>query len=129
MAIKYQDLKPTDASFKLNGREFEMRPFDLAARVWAEDEFKTDEQPSGLLNLSQQVQDLRNLNPVYKCAWHLLKRKREFGSFERFLEAIEKSDEGESVVAGEIFKAFVKVLGVSEPMIEEMAEDVELKKP
>lgn len=128
MSIKYQDLNPTEASFILNKKEYYLRPFDLAARVWAEDAFATKENKSGLMELSELVQDMTSFTAVYKCVWHLLKRKRDFGFFDNFLKAIGDDDNGEHLTTKGIYDAFVKTLGVSEPQIEDMKDELELKK-
>lgn len=123
--IKYSDLKPSNATFVLNEVEYELRPFDLAARVWANDEFATETEPNGLVNLSKTVQDMTSFSAVYKCAWHLLKRKRSFGFYENFLKEIDKD---EHKITADIYKAFVRTLGVSEPQLDNFKEELELKK-
>lgn len=130
MAISYKDLNPTESSFTLNGVEYFLRPFDLVARVWASDYFANPENKEGLQVLSDLVQDLSSFDAVYRCAWHLLKRKRDFGNYEAFVSAIEKGDESknQNVITGEIYNAFVKTLGVSEPQMEKYREDIEIKK-
>lgn len=128
MAIEYKDLNPVTATFTLNEKEYELRPFDLVAQVWAMDEFKTKEEPNGIVVLSDLVQEMTNFNAVYKCTWHLLKRKRDFGFFDNFLKAIENDNRGANPVTQDIYKAFVKTLGVSQPHIDEFTEELELKK-
>lgn len=128
MAINYKDLNPTEASFRMNKREYFLRPFDLAARVWADDEFATEDSPSGLVNLSRKIDDFTNFSPLLKCAWYLLRNKKDFGFYDQFIIDIENSEEGSTAVIGDIYRAFVKTLGVSDPMIEEIKEELELKK-
>jgi len=130
MAISYKDLNPTEASFILNKTEYFLRPFDLVARVWASDYFATKENQEGLYALSELVQDLSSFEAVYRCTWHLLKRKRDFGTYEDFIKAIELGDDTNDQVnvTAQIYNAFVKTLGVSEPQMEKYREDIDLKK-
>lgn len=130
MAISYKDLNPTESSFTLNGVEYFLRPFDLVARVWASDYFATPENKEGLYVLSELVQDFSSFEAIYRCAWHLLKRKRDFDTYENFVKAIEAGDEARDqvTVTSDIYNAFVKTLGVSEPQMEKYREDMEIKK-
>jgi len=130
MAISYQDLNPVCASFRFNDNDYELRPFDLAAQVWAHTEFATDDNKNGVDVLSTRIQDLSDFEPILKCAWHLLKRKRHFGFYDEFVSQISKGDiaSNQSKLIGDIYNAFVKTLGVSQPQLDQIKEDLELKK-
>lgn len=130
MSISYKDLNPTQSSFVLNEKEYFLRPFDLAARVWADDYFATPEQKSGLVVLSEKIQDMKSFETLFRCCWHLLKRKRDFGYYENFVKAIEEGDDKKSsqVLIADLYKAFVYTLGVSEPMLAKFEEEIEVKK-
>ena len=130
MGIAYEDLNPVNASFRFNSKEYELRPFDLAAQVWARNEFATDAEPNGVEILSKRIQDMTDFEPILKCAWHLLKRKRDFGFYDEFVKQIGKGDDDNKEVAliGLIYKAFVKTLGVSQPQLDSIADELELKK-
>ena len=130
MAIKYEDLNPICASFTFHNKEYELRPFDLAAQVWAHTTFATEENENGVEVLSALVKDMKNFDPLFKCAWHLLKRKRDFGFYEEFVKQIGKGDDNSdsTKLIGDIYKAFVKCLGVSQPQLDQIADELELKK-
>jgi len=130
MSISYQDLKPVESSFILNKKEYFLRPFDLSARVWADDFFSNENQSSGLIVLSEKIKDMKNFEALYRCCWHLLKRKRDFGFYENFVLSIEKGDEDSDSIklTGDLYRAFVRSLGLSEPQLEKFKEDLELKK-
>lgn len=131
MSIKYEDLNPVCSSFRFQGKDFELRPFDLAAQVWAHNEFATKENKNGVEVLSQRIQDTTDFEPLLKCAWHLLKRKRHFGFYDEFVKQIDKGDdESDKIkILGEIYRAFVETLGVSQPQLDTIEEELELKKP
>lgn len=130
MPISYQDLNPMESSFILNKKEYFLRPFDLAARVWADDYFSTEKEQSGLIVLSKKIQDLTNFEALYRCCWHLLKKKRDFGFYENFVHSIENGDDdSDSIkITMDLYKAFTRSLGLSEPQLEKFKEDFELKK-
>jgi len=130
MSIAYKDLKPSDATFVMNKKEYELRPFDLTAQVWASEFFATKEQPNGLITLSEKIADFGNFSALYNCIWHLLKRKRDFNHFSSFLSQVEKGDEDKDStgLTGDMYRAFVKTLGVSQPQLENIQEELELKK-
>ena len=131
MAINYEDLHPVSASFRFKKHEYYLRPFDLAAQVWAHSEFATPENSNGVEVLSTRIQDLTDFEPVLKCAWHLLKRKRHFGFYSEFVNQIEAGDDDSDKIKliGDIYTAFVKTLGVSQPQLDNIREELELKKP
>ena len=39
MTIALKDLKPKSSKIKVKGKEYELKPFSLAIRVWAENYF------------------------------------------------------------------------------------------
>lgn len=130
MAIPFHDLNPVHLSFKLNKKTYELRPFDLTAQVWARCEFATKEQPDGLVVLTGLIQDMNNFEPLFKCVWHLLKRKRDFGYFEEFVSQIDKGDDDsdKGTLIGQLYLIFTKSLQISQPDMEDIEEDLELKK-
>jgi len=130
MSIKYEDLNPRHSSFTLNNKDYEIRPFDLAAQVWARNEFATSDNKDGIVVLTELIQDMNNPMPLFKCVWHLLKRKRDFGFYEEFVKAIEKGDNDSDKfkIMSEMWSAFLETLGLSQPQLESIREEMELKK-
>lgn len=130
MSIPFYELNPTCLSFRLNGKEYEIRPFDLTAQVWARCEFATKEQPDGLVILSELIQDMNNFDPLLKSIWHLLKRKRDFGFYEEFVSQIDKGDKDsdKGKVLTNLYVIFTNALQLSQPNMNDIEEDLELKK-
>ncbi len=132
-AVKIQDLNPIEATIKLNDTEYTLRKFDLLARSWAHTEFSTNENQDALGALADNMKNILESNdytPLLKVCWHLLKRKRDFKTYELFVSAVEKGDDENSTVMklGELLMAFNKTLGLSELSMDEIKEDIELKK-
>ncbi len=128
--MKYHELNPTSAKFELDNQEFTLRAFDLQAQVWAYNEFATEENKDGIEVLSNRISDIKDADCYLRVAWHLMRRKVYFGTYTNFLNKIQVEYKGDrywdKVV--EIYKCVVKTLGVSQPHIEELEEDLELKK-
>lgn len=132
-AVKTHELKPSNAHIKLNGKEYELRSFDLLAQSWAHREFATETQPEGMFNLADKLRVMHeDLSTLIKCCWHLLKQKSDFGSldgFERAVIAEGKRRQSEIEVYGELVNALNYTLGVSSITEDDIREDDELKKP
>ena len=126
--MKYQDLNPTEATFKLCDQEFTIGKFSLIAQTWAYNEFATTEEPNGVNVLAQQIADINNSECLLKCVWFLMRRKHFFGSYENFVSKIEDLGDGKWAKIMELYTAFVQTLGVSQPDLEEIQEELELKK-
>ena len=130
MSIPFYELNPTCLSFKLNGNEYEIRPFDLTAQVWARCEFATKDESDGLVVLSELIQDMNNFDPLLKSIWHLLKRKRDFGFYEEFVLRIDKGDKDSNKVKilSNLYVIFTNALQLSQPNMNDIEEDLDLKK-
>jgi len=126
--IEYKDLVPVPAKISLDDQEFTLRAFDLAAQVWAYNEFATPENKDGVENLSERINDIKDTDCILKCTWHLMNRKTHFGTYEKFVTCVDKHDEKWTKIM-EFYQAFVKTLGVSQPKLEEIAEEMQVKKP
>ena len=128
MGIEYNELNPADSVFTLKGREFEIRSFDLLAQSWAHSFFATADEPNGMSVLARRVSNIEDVEAIAQIAFHLLKDKEFFNkNFKEFMTAIESEDR-KWIKVVEIYKAVVKTLGVSQPKIEEIREEIELKK-
>lgn len=130
-AVQLQDLNPADSVISLRGQEYEIRKFDLLARSWAYSEFQTEEEPNGLLVLSKRMAKIEeDFEPLLRCVWHLLKRKRDFKDYKDFVLAVGEGDDSNSTMMkmGELLRAFNRTMGISELKEDEIKEDLELKK-
>jgi hypothetical protein len=128
--MEYHELNPSDAKFELDGEEFTIRAFDLAAQVWCYNEFATPENKDGITVLSERISDFKDADAVLRLTWHLLRRKTYFGNYSTFLNAVEKekTDNNFWNKIMEIYGAIVKTLGVSQPQLAEIKQEMELKK-
>jgi len=129
MGAKIYELNARDAEFVLDGKTYHLRKFDLNARVWAHDEFKTEDEQDGLKALAQRLQNKWNdLPAVSKTVFHLIKEKDLFGTYESFIDAIEKAPKNTNTILIDLYNALNACLGASEPSKDEIEEDEELKK-
>lgn len=126
--MEYHDLKPVESTVIVDSKELTLRPFDLSAQVWAYNFFATKDNPDGMRVLAQRISDIRDAEAVLRLTWHLLKEKQFFLSYENFVDKIDKDSKGKWVRVVELYKAVVKTLGVSQPQIDEIQEELELKK-
>lgn len=128
--MKFNELNPTDAKIEIDDREFSLRAFDLAAQVWCYNEFATESNPDGMAVLSERIQDMKDADAILKLTWHLLKRKTYFKNYNNFLKIIESENKKNNYwnKIMELYQAVVVTLGVSQPQLEELQQDLELKK-
>jgi hypothetical protein len=128
MAISYDELNPIDAEVIINNKTFTLGRFNLLAQCWANKEFSTEENKNGLENLSKNIQDWRQPEPLLKLSWYLLKEKSIFNaSYEEFVNFVDNKNSKWNNIKN-IFESVVKTIGVSQPQIDDMAEEIELKK-
>lgn len=122
--INIKDLNPRESTFDLAGKTYTLKKFSLAARVWVEYEFSTPQQKSGLMALSDMMRDL-DPGAFAKVSYYLLKDKSDFPTIEKFIDAL-----GDDVtILGVLGRPIVECFGVSNPDLEDIEEDLELKKP
>ena len=126
--MRYEDLNPMPASIRLNGHDYEMRAFDLNAQVWADFEFANTEK-KGLEVLSERLRRF-DAQASLKLCWHLLDKKgqRHLGGFDNFVKLCGKEGDTDWDMIVEIYKKLLIVIGVSQPMLEDVKRDLELKK-
>ncbi len=129
MPVGLTQLNYVDEELVLDRKVYHLRKFDLLARAWVHDEFKTDTQPDGLHALAQRLaENWYDVPAVTKTVFHLLKEKDTFGTYENFLNTIEKSEKQTELIILEMYKALNEVLKKSEPSDEQIGETQELKK-
>jgi len=83
--ISIKDLNPSPSKFEVAGNVYHMKKFSLAAQVWADTEFSSDEQPSGLYNLSDSMRNL-DVAAIAKVAYYLLVDKSEIENYEGVID-------------------------------------------
>lgn len=128
MTISYHELNPKESEIELKSINFVLRKFDLSAQVWAYNNFATDKQKDGVKVLSERIQDLNDFGAVIEVVWHLLKNKMHFNNnIEYFKAAIELEDYPQLKIM-QFRESIVECLGVSQPKLNEIKEDIELKK-
>ena len=128
MGIQYHDLKPTESIIRLAGREYYLRPFDLTAQVWAYNFFSTPEKKDGVAVLAERLADMNDIEPILRTTWHLLRSKYDFGTYDAFVKKVDAVGQHKFKKISEFYVAVVQTLGVSQPHIEDLKEELELKK-
>ena len=121
--VSVNDLNPRPSEFLLGGKTYELKKFSLAAQVWAHDEFATPEEKNGLTVLSQKLVEL-DPKAIAKSCYYLMKDKKDFPSEENFIDALGDHYNVISI----LLEPFSRCLGVSQPTLDDTAEEVELKK-
>jgi len=127
MGIQYHELNPRRSKIILNDKEYYLRPFDLAAQVWCYEEFKTETEPNGIVALTKRLEDVQDIAAYTKVVFHLLEDKKDFGIYANFINEIEKNGKYSKTI--ELYNALVESLGVSQPQIDKIKKELELKKP
>lgn len=128
--MNYHELNPPNQSIRIDGKDFELRPFDLTAQSWAYYHFSSDQVKDGMLVLSKRIQDIRDAECYLQVAWHLLIRKEYFqGDYSNFVKTIEKNKEDRWNNLTSIYKSVALTIASSQPNFEDMKDDLEIKKP
>ena len=121
MKIPYHELNPRPYEFEMEGKAYKLAPFSLKAQTWAYEEFKTEQEPNGLKNLSELLKAV-DLKTAVVCCWYLLEDKKGLNIGE-FFEICQKHEN-----IRKPFDALAKTIGLSQPHIEGIEEELELKK-
>lgn len=127
-SIPYQELRPREAEFRLNGKTYVLKPFSIAVRVWCRTEFATKAEPNGLQNLTDRLKNAHELDvdAVTRCAYELMIDKSDFPTYQSFVESIDTKTA--QIDCGRMMTAICASIGLSQSHIEESARSVELKK-
>lgn len=127
MAIKAHELQPKQSSFSINGTVYELYPFSLSKRIWAQLHFSTDkEEANGLKVLSEKLADFKNFDTLAEVIHYLLKDKDDFKNPYELLQYAEKN--GGLKTYHKMYKALCECLGLSEPQMEDVENALEVKK-
>ena len=121
--VSISDLNPRESSFELRGKTYELKKFSLAAQVWAASAFATPENSDGLANLGQAVEKVDPVALTRVC-YYLLKDKKDFPILDSFADALGTH----FVVTRTLLKPFRECLGVSQPSVDDTAEELQIKK-
>lgn len=128
MAVGLTQLNQVNRTFELGGMTYTLRKFDLYARVWAQEEFRTEAEPDGVTALAKRLSEKWNDLPVLtKTIWHLLEEKVSFGTYERFIKAIENDKKNtQLIITQDLYPALLQTLTDSKP--DDGGEEAEVKK-
>ena len=127
MGIEYEELLPVEATITVKGKEYTLAPFSLAAQVWAKNYFATEEESDGLKNLLTKLDDVtKNPEPVLRVTWYLLRDKGDFGTFENFVESFDGRKKWLNIA--KLYPEVMTTIGVSQPALEEIRDELEIKK-
>ena len=122
MSFELKDLKPRDADIVINNKKYDVKKFSMAAQIWCYYEFGNKENKNGLHILKEKLED-GDLHASAKVIYYLLKDKSDFVDIDDFIERAAKFKNLEA-----IYKTLCKVMGYSQPEIEKIEKEVELKK-
>jgi len=130
MGISAKDLNPLPSSFLIGKKEYKMRDCDLLFEIWAHEKFSTPEETNGLIAFSRLASDLSKPKPILQAAYHLLVDDSDFANEEDFIIQIGKrAGVGKKYYTlNGIYQAMARSFGLSQPLMDEIAEDQELKK-
>lgn len=130
MAIEYTQLRPKSSKIILFDKEYILKPFSLAAQVWANHEFATTDRQNGLFNLAERMKNLNDLEAILKLTYYLMEDKTSWPTYKDFYNLFDKKKiEKPYLKIMEIYTALVECLGNSQPQnVEELEAEAELKK-
>lgn len=129
MAVELKDLKPKASKITIDGKNYELKPFTLSIRIWAEDYFKTPEQKSGIQELSNLLAGIEAnpdaaLDAACKTCFKLLVDKEDFGNVEKFIDKV-----GNYNNLMQMYKALCECIGLGNPELSlQEQEQLEIKK-
>jgi len=109
-------------SFQIAGKTYHLKKFSLAAQVWINEEFATNNELNGLENFSNELKK-PNLSVVSKVCYFLLEDKTDFPILESFINALGDTYTGLKI----LLSPLCTVITDAQP--EQMSEEeVKLKK-
>jgi len=127
MSTKLHDLNPLNTKLVIGKKTFYLGLFDLRARVWAHERFKTSEEPNGLFALAKRLESQwHDLPAITETVYELLLDKPS--TYNKFIKLIKKSKKHNILILVDLFKALNECFVKSEPALDELEEDSELKK-
>lgn len=121
--VSVNDLNPRESRFSLSGKTYELKKFSIAAQVWAADEFATDDKGNGLFVLSERLANV-DTGAIVKTCYYLLTDKTDFPTLESFVERLGS----DHTILKVLLDPLSETLGVSQPSVDETAEEIEIKK-
>lgn len=86
--MKLEEFNPAPPEININGKVVEFNKFRLIDKAWATLAFSSKEQPNGLQNLANGLQNLDAV-VIARLAWRLVKNKRDIDE-EAFYDYAEK---------------------------------------
>lgn len=127
--VPFTDLIPKNSKIKIHNKVYKLKPFTLAVELWATDEFKTPQEPNGLQVLSNRLRDFSDKEAVFKVIYKLIIDKSDFDTYEKFIKYVEEMEQERIYIfITECYYAISDTIGLSQPVIENIEEDIELKK-
>ena len=129
MAIKIHELNPLDSYFELNGERYELHSITLAKRIYIDNYFGTQEkgeEPNGVATLTKNLESFGNFEALSEIIFYLMKDKEKFKHAKDLLAHAEK--DGGTRTFELMYVALCECVGLSEPQLDEMANEIETKK-
>ena len=109
-------------SFQIAGKTYHLKKFSLAAQVWVNEEFATDNKLNGIENFSTELAK-SNLSVITKVCYFLMEDKTDFPHIDKFIDSLSDTYTGLKI----LLSPLCAVITDAQP--EQMSdEEVKLKK-
>ena len=127
--IHFSELIPRESTIKIFDKVYKLKPFTIAIETWAYYEFQTKDEKNGVKVLSDRLRDFNDKEAVLKCIYKLLVDKNDFDTYEKFIEKLDTYDRDKFYIfLTECYYSLSEAIGISQPVIENIEEELELKK-
>lgn len=127
--VNYSDLRPKKSKIKLLEKTYILKPFSIGVETWAYYEFQTKDERNGMNVLSERLRDFNDKEALLKTLHKLIIDKEDFPEYEDFLKLVETlGQEKIYLFLMEGFYSIAETIGLSQPIIENIEEELELKK-
>jgi hypothetical protein len=124
--MHFAELNPRPSQVVIHGKRYKLKPFSLAAHVWAYCEFATKDNSNGLEVLSKRFADPNDFDATYRTVYHLIKDKSAWSDYDMFLSDV-TSIKNKYTLLMEFKLALQECVGNGTPD-EPTEEEAELKK-
>ena len=115
LTVNLDDLIPTDVDFELDrrpGEKFTLGAYTLRVQIWASKEFGKEQLQTAIHSKDAVI--------LSQLAWHVLKQKDRFKSYDDFLDAFVTFKDRDTLM-----KTILATVGLSQPIIEKLAEQLD----
>lgn len=119
LVVNLEDLEPTDVEFELSqypGKKFTLGAYTLRVQLWAAKTFGKEQLHQALIDRDAEI--------LASLAYHVLKEKDLFKTYDEFLEGIRNFKDRSTLL-----NAILGTVGMSQPIMEKLAAQLEGNEP